>query len=571
MKRNQIRLAEGFALPVDVVTQTVALLAKRRAGKSYLARKFAEQLHAADQQICIVDPKGDWWGIRSAADGKGPGLPVVIFGGERGDVPLESTGGELVARLVVEQNISSLLDLSLFRKHEVATFMTAFLETLYRLKALEKNRTPLMLFVDEADAIAPQKPQENEARMLGAAEDIVRRGGQRGIGCVMITQRSAVLSKNVLTQAEVLIALRTISPQDLAAIGAWIDVHGTDEQRHVLMESLPALPVGDSWVWSPGWPTNEGIFKRIHTAPIATFDSGASPKPGEKRLQPKVLADVDIAAVRTQMAATIEKAKEDDPRALRRRIVELEKAAKTVKPASAAKVERVEVPVLTDAQVRAIADLAKKVGELQAVVLGAMDRATRAEERALRLVPAPTRTTEPAVSRPKTRAEMDLARVARGAPGALPAGARKLLGAVAMFDPKHLTRAQAATLAGLSVNGGTFGTYLSLLRTQGLVDAEGGLIRITALGRPAAGDVTAPSNRDELVALWEGRLPAGARAMLKTVLAEGLISRDLLGHRTGIEPSGGTFGTYLSLLKTNGLVATEGRAIVPGPAMELVK
>src|ERR1043166_7006654 len=102
-----------------------------------------------------------------------------------------------------------------------------------------------MLEVDEADAIAPQKPFKGEERMLGAIEDLVRRGGQRGVGCLLVTQRSAVLNKNVLTQAQVLVPMRTISPQDLAAMDAWINVHGTQEQRALLMESLPSLPTGD--------------------------------------------------------------------------------------------------------------------------------------------------------------------------------------------------------------------------------------------------------------------------------------------------------------------------------------
>src|ERR1043166_823800 len=113
----------------------------------------------------------------------------------------------------------------------------------------------MALVIDEADAIAPQKPYKGEERMLGAAEDIVRRGGQRGIGSTLITQRSAVLNKNVLTQIQLLIVLRTISPQDLAAIDAWIDVHGTEDERKILKGSLPSLPTGDAWFWSPGWPT----------------------------------------------------------------------------------------------------------------------------------------------------------------------------------------------------------------------------------------------------------------------------------------------------------------------------
>jgi hypothetical protein len=320
MTTRSLKLAKNLSLPVDAVTQTIAILAKRRAGKSYTMRRLAEQLFDAGQQIVLVDPKGDQWGIRSAADGKAPGLPITILGGERGDVPLEASAGEVVAKLVVEERVSVVLDLSLFRKHEVATFMTTFLENLYRLKAREQYRTPMMLVMDEADAIAPQKPQKGEERMLGAAEDIVRRGGQRGIGCVLVTQRSAVLNKNVLTQAQMLIALRTIAPQDLAAMNAWIDVHGTEEQKRLLMESLPSLPVGDAWFWSPGWPTTEGIFRRVHVLPIETFDSGATPKAGEKRVEPKRPADVDLEALKRQMAATIEKAKADDPRELRRQL-----------------------------------------------------------------------------------------------------------------------------------------------------------------------------------------------------------------------------------------------------------
>ncbi len=334
---KQLSLAKNLSLPLEAVTQAFGILAKRRAGKSYTARRFAEQLFNAGQQIVIVDPKGDWWGIRSSADGKGPGLPVVILGGERGDVPLEVNAGEVVAKLVVEERVSVLLDLSLLRKNEVATFMGIFLETLYRLKAREQYRTPVMLIVDEADAIAPQKPFGGEERMLGAAEDIVRRGGQRGIGCTLITQRSAVLNKNVLTQIQALIVLRTISPQDLKAIDAWIDVHGTEEERKLLKESLPSLPTGDAWVWSPGWPTADGIFEHVHVLPIETFDSGATPKPGEKRIEPKNLADVDLDALSRQMTATIEKAKAENPKELQRKVHELEGKIKQIeksKPAA---------------------------------------------------------------------------------------------------------------------------------------------------------------------------------------------------------------------------------------------
>jgi hypothetical protein len=352
----KLRLADDLSLPLDVVTQTIVVLAKRRVGKSYTMRRLVEQLMKANQQVVLVDPKGDQWGLRSAANGKDPGLSIVILGGERGDVPLEAGAGEVVAKLVVEERVSALLDLSLFRKHEVATFMTGFMEALYRLKAREIYRTPMMLVIDEADAVAPQKPQKGEERMLGAAEDIVRRGGQRGIGCVLVSQRSAVLNKNVLTQAQILVVLRTIAPQDLAAMKAWIDVHGDEDQGKELMGSLPSLPVGDAWVWSPGWPTTKGIFQRVHVLPIETFDSGKSPDPNEKkRAEPKHLADVDLEALKRQMASTIEKAKADDPRELRKVNAEKDKRIKELEAALSKPVHKMHekqtkrVEVLTDA------------------------------------------------------------------------------------------------------------------------------------------------------------------------------------------------------------------------------
>ena len=101
-----LSVSRALSLPVDVVTQTMAILAKRRAGKSYTMRKITEQLFEAQQQVILVDPKGDQWGIRSSADGKKAGYPIVILGGEHADVPLEVSSGETVAKLVVEETVS---------------------------------------------------------------------------------------------------------------------------------------------------------------------------------------------------------------------------------------------------------------------------------------------------------------------------------------------------------------------------------------------------------------------------------------------------------------------------------
>jgi hypothetical protein len=596
----KLKIAENLSLPTEIVTQTVAVLAKRRAGKSYLMRRLVEQLVTAAQQVVLVDPKGDQWGVRSAADGKAPGLPLVILGGERGDVPLEAGSGEVVAKLVVEERVSVVLDLSLFRKHEVATFMTGFLENLYRLKAKEIYRTPLMLVIDEADAVAPQKPQKGEERMLGAAEDIVRRGGQRGIGCVLVSQRSAVLNKNVLTQAQVLIALRTIAPQDLAAMNAWIDVHGTEEQKRTLMESLPSLPVGDAWIWSPGWPTVDGIFKRVHVLPIETFDSGATPKPGETRREPKTVADVDLDALKRQMSATIEKAKAEDPRELKKlnaekdkRIRELQAQLEKGAHIMHAKVQTpkaVEKFVLKDGQLARAEKLTDRITREAerltqhreavdahfAAMVERLSESAKAIDAAISLTCAP----QPHVPQPAARPDarpltpskamggsrpVPPARPAREVPASngnghdgITKAEQRVLDAVAWWHAANIpepTRLQVAMVARYTVNG-HFNNLVGGLRTKGFVDYPmSGGVTLTESGDAAANRPVGDLTRDELIQRTLAVLKtASLQKIFRAVVDNGAdLTREDLATKTGYTVNG-HFNNMVGSLRSLGVI-----------------
>src|SRR5437870_736353 len=100
-----LRISPELELPVEVVTETLAILAKRGAGKTYTASVLVEEMLEARLQVVVVDPIGAWYGLRSSADGKGPGYPIAIIGGDHGDVPLEAAGGHVVADLVVDERL----------------------------------------------------------------------------------------------------------------------------------------------------------------------------------------------------------------------------------------------------------------------------------------------------------------------------------------------------------------------------------------------------------------------------------------------------------------------------------
>lgn len=569
-----LRIAKGFALPLEAVTQTIAVLARKRSGKSYLLRKLAEQLFHAGQQVVDVDPKGDHWGIRYGIDGKSPGLGFIILGGEHGDLPLEVGSGDLVAKLVVEERVSVVLDLSHFRKHEVVTFVTAFSEALYRLKAREQYRTPVMVMFDEADIVAPQRTYtDGQERMIGALDDIVRRGGQRGIGCALATQRAAVLNKNILTQAQLLVALRTISPQDRKAMDEWIEVHGEPEQRATLMASLPSLPKGDAWFWSPGWPTEQGIFERVHVDAVETFDSGKTPEPGEKRVEPKGRADVDLDALRRQMAETMERAKASDPALLRKRIAEIEREL-AKKPAAAApapaKERRVEVPILKDAQVKRLEGLFGRValaGDRLEKAYGVLEAAMVALSG--RLVPfrgaPPPAAPRPAPSPPPARRPMAPAAAPRAAPerpagdvSVGTSGLRRMLIALAQ-RPQGLTNAQLGVRAGVSSRSGTFSTYLGRARSAGWIDGRG-TVRITDAGIAALGHFDPLPEGRALADYWIRELGGGAARMLQALVDvyPDALTNEQLGERAQISHGSGTFSTYLGRLRALELVQGRG-------------
>jgi uncharacterized protein len=267
-----IRLSEDLSLPAEAVTQTFAILAKRGVGKTWTTLLMVEEMARAKLPVVTIDPVGAHWGLARDADGNGRGIGALVLGGDHGDEPLPVDSGRTVAARVLEETRPVVLDLCHLRRDDQAKFSADFLEEVYFRKG--KDRRPLHIAVDEADLLAPQRPDDAQKRTLGAMEDVVRRGRSRGLGCTLVTQRPSVISKNVLTQAEVLVVLRMTAPQDRAAVDEWVKMNGEADKRDRLLSSLASLPVGTAWFWSPGWLD---VFRKVKIRGRSTFDSSSTP------------------------------------------------------------------------------------------------------------------------------------------------------------------------------------------------------------------------------------------------------------------------------------------------------
>ncbi len=577
-----LHFSSNLTLPLDAVTQTFVIFGKRGSGKTNSAVVLAEEMFPIAPFV-VLDPIGAWWGLKSSFDGAGPGLGVYVFGGPHGDLPLDPSAGNLMADLFIEHRIAIVLDMTGWSGAERTRFVTAF-----ALRLLAKNgRVPVHVFLEESDAFAPQRPYKGEEAMLGAVDRLVRWGRQEGIGATLITQRSARVNKDVTTQAETLIAHRTTGPQDRDAIDAWIRFHAGGEERQEVLATLPTLPSGTAWVWSPEWLD---ILQRVPVRRRQTYDSASTPKVGEKRPEPRRLAEVDVERLRSRLATTIEKVKVDDPRELRRRIVELERqlvqesqrVARTEIQVQERQVP-VEVKVLPPDMPRWVEVLREQGRALQQLgtdIAGAM-----ADGQAVAVVAKEPRGATKRPEEPRRRAAADEDTLAAGRPGraahagavALPSRAQqKVLDVLAWLESVRLSpanRTQVAFLSGYTPNSGGFNNYLGALRSAGLIDYPAvGKVTLTDAGRSIAAAPDTPPTTEDLHAALFGKL-GGSRARVLRALIDaypGHLSREEVAERSGFQPNSGGFNNYLGSLRSLRLIEYPGRGrVVAEPVLFL--
>jgi len=545
-----LKVGAGFQLAIEHVEDVVAIIGRRGRGKTSTAAVLVEELHRARHRFCVADPVGVWHGLKSSRDGKSPGLPAIVMGGDHGDVPLEATAGRVIADFVATSDSSVVLDFLHFRKAHMSRFMTDFLEELYT-----KSRRALHLVLDEADKFIPQRVDGSNAQLVGAAEDVVKMGRARGLLPILITQRPASLNKNALSQAGLLIAHGLTSPHDRKAVDLWVRENATEEQRKAFHASLAGLDRGVAWFWQP----EAEIFRQVSVRERATFDSSSTPKAGGHRAAPKVVAKVDLEQLEKRIRSTIEERKANDPKELRRRIGELERQLAKPPTLAPATVERVEVPILEAPTVKrleaALAKVDRQAERLTADVQRLVDlqadvKARQAEirsalitrsERARPAAAPPRVSTTPAPPRPAPRP----------AQGSVGGGLQRILVALAQ-RPQGLTIKQVALRAGLSSRSGTFSTYVSRCRQQGWI--AGGskeVLRITDEGLEAQGPFEPLPTGAGLLAYWSSQLGGGAARLLEAVAAAypAELSNDEAAAAAGLSGRSGTFSTYVSRLR----------------------
>ena len=156
---------------------------------------------------------------------------------------------------------------------------------------------------------------------------VVRRGRKKGLGSTLITQRPSELNASVRSQVEMLFVLGMLHHLDIDAVERWLRLRKKKRGGNAvaialqeeMIDSIDALQAGDAWAWAPRLK----IHKRFRAREKRTFDSGATPKPGQKERKAKKLAAVDIARLGVAIAEAAKRQKDSDPVELRKQVAAL--------------------------------------------------------------------------------------------------------------------------------------------------------------------------------------------------------------------------------------------------------
>ena len=464
-----------FVLPQDALVQTFAIMGIRGAGKTTTAKVFMEEFTQNGLPWIALDPVGILWGLRAGKDGNpDDGLPVVVFGGPHGDLPIDKDSGSRIAEAMIGTNVPGIIDLSQESKKTWRKFLTDFCLTLMHAAP---DALPRHILIEETGEFAPQRTKVAvTAECKEAVERLVRLGRNKGYGCTLITQRPATVDKDILSQAGNLFVMRTVGKHDRKALLEWLEPYFSERGKDLrsegvdLVNSLASLGDGMAYFWSPQWLK---IFEKVQIRDSQTFHPGETRKVG-KALKTVALCDVKefVAKLRPKLTKTAV-AVGSSVREVKSTYVP-ETLPRAPEPPAREMVDKEEYDILQKEN----ENLKKRLRDADGKAKDALNRLEMVRKTlqpqydAFRALFEELKPSNGSMTVDESVYTPWLQRAGGGKRG-------KMLQVV--IERKEVTRAQLSTLSGTSINSSGYKNSLSWMRVNQLVDVEGDIVRLRAV------------------------------------------------------------------------------------------
>ena len=531
-----------------LINSRLLIQANSGGGKSWLLRRILEQSHGQVQQI-IIDLEGEFSTLREKHD--------YILAGKGGDVSADPKSAALLARKLLELNVSAIIDLYELKHQERKHFVKLFLDAM--INAPKELWHPCLVIVDEAHQFCPEKGQ---SEAMDSVIDLATRGRKRGYCVVLATQRLSKLHKDAAAECNNKLIGRTGLDIDMKRASE--ELGFTSKQQYL---SLRDLDAGEFFAFGPA------ISKKIVKLKVGDVHT-THPTIGSK-MNIKVAPPTDKVKKAIQKLGDLPEAAYKEAHTIAEHIAVSNELRRELRVASQGvpSQERIDIEVK-----RALAIKERETQKDQIEFQKQLDYVFKSLER-INIIchkvlekPMPEPRTSikeqsinfiPIVS--KEKSVPIVMSVLPNDTKSLTGGALRMLKVLVSRYPMALSKTQLATFSRLSPRSGTFNTYLSLLKSKEFILVEKGLFTASPLGIDEIGEIpNPPQTNGEIIEMWQGILKGGARRMFD-VLSEcypEALTKEELGERTNLSPGSGTFNTYLSMLRGNALIKTDNGDII---------
>jgi hypothetical protein len=252
------RLNVSSDLDLDLerlIGQCIAILGIRGSGKSNTAGVIFEELLNQQYPMSIVDIEGEYFGLKEKYE------VLVVGTGDGVEIEIDAGCAAEIAEVSMEQNVPVVLDLSGFLSDERTELLKEYLGALWTLAG--RLRRPYIIGIEEAHEFIPQGVKTELKELIAR---IALRGRKRGLGAIVVSQRSAKVDKDVLSQAGILLLHRVVHEVDMRVYGELLPWRKSE-----VKEIITSLETGQCIF------VNGDMVRPIHVRERTTFHAGFTP------------------------------------------------------------------------------------------------------------------------------------------------------------------------------------------------------------------------------------------------------------------------------------------------------
>ena len=528
-----------------LIDSRLLVQANSGGGKSWLLRRLLEQSHGKVQQI-ILDPEGEFSTLREKFD--------YVLCGKGGDTPAESRSAAMLAKKLLELNVSAIIDLYELHPQERKHFVRLFLDAM--VNAPKELWHDCIVVLDEAHVFAPEK---GESEAFGAVVDMATRGRKRGFCLIPATQRISKLHKDVAAECNNKLIGRSSLDIDMKRSGEELGFTSKDQ-----FMSLRQLEPGEFYAFGPALSYE---IKKVRVGDVQT----SHPKAGSRSLTKVTPPTAGIKKILGKLADLPEEAKKEASTIseLKQELVQLRRHKCDAKPhtdcTKNSEIQRIVQRAVLEKEREYDKERTEMIRQTKNF-LSILEQIGKVISPMLKkkIVIPEVRHTQPQPILPPQKLEMHAqpyqprieSMSVENLPAKLGICERKIYSFLFENQDRTFSNIQIGAVTGYSPTSGGFNNALSRLNSLGMIYRFDGKIQLARANEEDQKQLIQGERFSAEPSFWAGKLGKCEREIYQWLWdrKEDEYDKASVGIATGYSPTSGGFNNALSRLNSIGLI-----------------